>query len=153
MLSSWCACLMLTSHICLSLSRCVEHRNINLWAPSAGSKACRFGSTTPSIIPTPVQIVQIIESVYCCVPVHPPLSLQLCLSGFQVRAITNHNEVTYHFLRSIFEHLHITKGGAGGAQVRRQGNLVVQLLLQLLLQPSGSVGWVSPAGCRAGVGG
>lgn len=49
-----------------------------------------------------------------------PLWLQLCLSGFQVRAITNHNEVTYHFLRSIFEHLHITKGGAGGAQVRRE---------------------------------
>jgi hypothetical protein len=25
------------------------------------------------------------------------------------QTITNHNEVTYHFLRSIFEHLHITK--------------------------------------------
>lgn len=45
--------------------------------------------------------------------------VQLSLSAFNMRAITNFNEVTYHFLRAIFEHLHLTKGGAGGgAQVR-----------------------------------
>jgi hypothetical protein len=45
--------------------------------------------------------------------------VQLSLSAFNMRAITNFNEVTYHFLRAIFEHLHVTKGGAGGgAQVR-----------------------------------
>eukprot|EP00879_Flechtneria_rotunda_P026457 GHRR01028208.1.p1 GENE.GHRR01028208.1~~GHRR01028208.1.p1 ORF type:complete len:239 (+),score=99.47 GHRR01028208.1:701-1417(+) len=37
------------------------------------------------------------------------------ITAFSVRTITNFNEVTYHFLRCIFEHLHLTKGGAGGA--------------------------------------
>ncbi|KAF8072483.1 RPA2A [Scenedesmus sp. PABB004] len=42
------------------------------------------------------------------------------LQAFNVRSITNFNEVTYHFLRCIFEHLHITKGGAGApGQARR----------------------------------
>lgn len=43
---------------------------------------------------------------------------KLSLSAFNMRAITNFNEVTYHFLRAIFEHLHFSKGGAagGGAQ-------------------------------------
>lgn len=45
-----------------------------------------------------------------------PQDKKLCLSAFNIRVITNFNEVTYHFLRSIFEHLHLTKGGAGAAQ-------------------------------------
>lgn len=45
-----------------------------------------------------------------------PQDKKLCLSAFNIRLITNFNEVTYHFLRSIFEHLHLTKGGAGAAQ-------------------------------------
>jgi hypothetical protein len=44
---------------------------------------------------------------------------QVVLNAFTVRPVTNFNELTYHYLRTIFEHLHITRGGAGmGGQVR-----------------------------------
>lgn len=39
------------------------------------------------------------------------------MNVFTVRPITNFNELTYHNMRAIFEHLHFTKGGAGGQQV------------------------------------
>lgn len=48
------------------------------------------------------------------------LRLQAVMSAFAVRPITNFNELTYHYLRAIFEHLHLTRGGAaatGGQQV------------------------------------
>jgi hypothetical protein len=56
--------------------------------------------------------------------------VQLSLSAFNMRAITNFNEVTYHFLRAIFEHLHFSKGGAagGGAQVRLNNECCAQKL-------------------------
>ncbi|WIA08267.1 hypothetical protein OEZ85_007710 [Tetradesmus obliquus] len=38
----------------------------------------------------------------------------LRITGFNVRTITDFNEVTYYFLRCIFEHVHLTKGGAAG---------------------------------------
>eukprot|EP00878_Enallax_costatus_P005720 GHUV01005998.1.p1 GENE.GHUV01005998.1~~GHUV01005998.1.p1 ORF type:complete len:266 (+),score=88.74 GHUV01005998.1:873-1670(+) len=39
------------------------------------------------------------------------------MNAYSVRMIQNFNEVTYHYLRCIFEHLHLTKGAAGaGAQ-------------------------------------
>lgn len=36
--------------------------------------------------------------------------LQMSMNAFNIRAVSNFNEVTYHFLRAIFEHLHLTKG-------------------------------------------
>lgn len=45
----------------------------------------------------------------------------MALSAFNMRAITNFNEVTYHFLRAIFEHLHLTKGQAGAAAAAQVG--------------------------------
>lgn len=56
-------------------------------------------------------------------------------SGFTVRPITNHNEITYHFLRAIFEHLHLTKGRAGGAAPQGQG----------MGMPQGGGGFGAPA--------
>lgn len=35
------------------------------------------------------------------------------MNAYGVRTIQNHDEVTYHYLRCVFEHLHLTKGGAG----------------------------------------
>ncbi|KAG2484296.1 hypothetical protein HYH03_016842 [Edaphochlamys debaryana] len=32
------------------------------------------------------------------------------ITGFCVKAITDHNEVTYHFLQAVMQHLHLTKG-------------------------------------------
>eukprot|EP00775_Hariotina_reticulata_P011728 gene11728-11872_t len=42
-------------------------------------------------------------------------------SAFAMRPITDFNEVTYHFLRCIFEHVHLTKGGAGAQQAAPNG--------------------------------
>lgn len=34
--------------------------------------------------------------------------------AFNIRPVTDHNEVTYHFLQCIFQHAHLTKGAAPG---------------------------------------
>ncbi|EFN58502.1 hypothetical protein CHLNCDRAFT_140549 [Chlorella variabilis] len=35
--------------------------------------------------------------------------------AFNIRTVTDHNEVTYHFLQCIFQHVHLTKGGGDQA--------------------------------------
>lgn len=35
--------------------------------------------------------------------------------AFNIRPVTDFNEVTYHNLQAIMQHLHLTRGGAGGA--------------------------------------
>jgi replication factor A2 len=43
------------------------------------------------------------------------------MNAFNIRAVSNFNEVTYHFLRAIFEHLHLTKGSAHGGAMPAAG--------------------------------
>jgi len=35
------------------------------------------------------------------------------IQAFSIRTIHDHNEVTHHFIQAVFQHLHLTKGGAG----------------------------------------
>ncbi|KAI8468279.1 MAG: hypothetical protein J3K34DRAFT_427696 [Monoraphidium minutum] len=46
------------------------------------------------------------------------------VSAFAARAVHDFNEVTYHYLQAIFQHIHLTKGtGKGGAAAAQQAGL------------------------------
>ncbi|PRW56187.1 replication A 32 kDa subunit A-like [Chlorella sorokiniana] len=40
--------------------------------------------------------------------------------AFNIRPVTDHNEITYHFLQCIFQHAHLVKGAPGGGAVKQE---------------------------------
>lgn len=69
--------------------------------------------------------------------------------AFNIRPVVDHNEITYHFLQCIFQHVHLTKGGGaalGGAGAAALGGVKQEQAGGFGGAPAGGFGGAPAAG-------